>query len=37
MIKKATKSDSAVLAELALHIWHGHTLRGLQDEGVQRG
>ena len=32
MIKKAKKAVSAVLAELALQMWHDNTLRGLQEE-----
>ena len=35
MIKEAKKADCAVLAELALHMWHDHTLRDLQDEFEQ--
>ena len=32
MIKEAKKADSAVLAELALHMWQGHTFESLRDE-----
>ena len=32
MIKEAKKADSAVLAELALHMWQDHSLSDLREE-----
>ena len=32
MIRKAAKADAAILAELALNMWQGHTLSSLRDE-----
>ena len=32
MIKEAKKTDSVVLAELALNMWRDNTLNGLRDE-----
>lgn len=32
MIKKAKKADSTILAELALQMWHDHTLSSLREE-----
>ena len=32
LIKDTKKADGAVLAELALHLWHDHTLCSLRDE-----
>ncbi|MBR5108781.1 MAG: GNAT family N-acetyltransferase [Clostridia bacterium] len=36
MIQAAGKSDSTVLAELAWHMWHDHTLASLRDDFEKR-
>jgi aminoglycoside 6'-N-acetyltransferase I len=34
MIKKATKEDALILAELAIQMWHSHTISELQTEFI---